>query len=79
MIIGTEGFIAWFYGLMYKRIRRMCKNIFVKLSIHSSGLIIMIVGMYLFKVTMPSLTSIAGLLLILIGLVVFVLPLGVEK
>ena len=79
MIIGTEGFVAWLYAVIYNRIRKACRNIFIKLSIHLIGLMIMILGLYFFIATLPSFTSIAGLFLLFIGMAVFVLPFGVNK
>ena len=77
-IIGTKGFMAWFYAVIYNRVRKACKNLFVKISVHLLGLIFMILGIYFLIVTMPSFISIAGLFLILIGLVVFWIPLGAK-
>jgi hypothetical protein len=79
MVIGTEGFVAWFYAVIYNRIRIACKNISIKLSIHLIGLIIMMLGLYFFIATLPSFASIAGLFLLLVGMVVFVLPFGDNK
>lgn len=78
-IIGTEGFVAWFYAVIYNRIRNACKNILVKITVHIIGLITMVLGFYFFIVNMPSLKSIAGLFLMFIGLVIFIMPFGVEK
>jgi len=78
MVVGTKGFIAWFEALIYNKIRNACKNIYVKISVHTIGILLMVVGIYFLIITMPSLASIAGLLLIIIGLVIFVIPLGVE-
>jgi hypothetical protein len=78
MTIGTKGFVAWFYAVIYNRVRKACKNIFVKISFHLLGMVFMILGIYFLIVTMPSFTSIAGLFLILIGLVVFLIPLGAK-
>jgi len=77
-IIGTKGFVAWFEAVIYNRIRKACKNILVKISVHLLGLIFMMIGIYFLIITMPSFTSIAGLFLILIGLVVFLVPLGAK-
>ena len=76
---GTRGRIAWFYAVIYNRILSACENIFVKISLHLIGLTAMVVGLYFFILTMPSFASIGGLLLLLIGLVVFVTPFGTKK
>ena len=79
MVIGTEGFVAWFQGLIYNKILDACKNIYVKVFIHLIGVIAIIIGVYLLITTMPSLVSIGGLFLALIGLVVFVTPFGAKS
>jgi hypothetical protein len=70
-VIGTEGFVAWLYAVIYNRILNACKNILIKLTIHIIGVILMILGIYFLIATMPSLTSIAGLFLLLIGQFLF--------
>jgi len=77
-VVGTKGFVAWFYILVYSRIVKACKNIYVRIIVHSLGLIVTISGLFAFIATMPSLTSALGLFLLLIGLVVFVIPFGVN-
>ena len=78
MVVGTKGFISWFEALIYNKIRDACKNIYVKISVHTIGILLMVVGIYFLITTMPSLASITGLFLIIIGLVIFVIPLGLE-
>jgi membrane protein YdbS with pleckstrin-like domain len=78
-VIGTRGFVAWFYAVVYNRILAACKNIFVKISMHLIGLIAIVVGLYFLILTMPSIASVGGLVLLLIGLVVFVIPFGTKK
>lgn len=78
MVVGTEGFIAWFEALIYNKIRHACKNIYVKIFVHALGILLVVGGLYFLITTIPSFTSIIGLFLIFIGLVVFVIPLGVE-
>ena len=43
--IGTEGFVAWFYAIVYNYIRRACKNFLIKLFVHSIGLTLIIIGL----------------------------------
>ena len=74
---GYRGYIAWFYAIIYNKIREACKNIFLKIFVHSLGLILMIVGIYFLIITMPSIISIGGLIIIFIGLFIFLIPLGV--
>ena len=54
------------------------KRIYVKLFVHSIGLIAMIVGLFLLITTLPSLLSIFGVSIALCGLVTFFTPLGLE-
>ena len=78
MVIGTAGFIAWFEGIIYNIVRKACKNIFVKIFVHLLGLSLAIIGIYLLVTTMPSVTSIFGMFLSLIGIVMFITPIGVK-
>jgi hypothetical protein len=78
MVYGREGFVAWFYAIVYKKIQSICKNIYIKIGIHSIGMIMMVFGAYLMITAMPSLTSILGMLLMFLGIVVFALPFGAE-
>ena len=78
MVVGKRGFITWFEAVIYNKIRNACKNILIKIFVHSLGVLLMMAGIYFLITTMLSLTSIAGLFLIIIGLVVFLIPLGVE-
>lgn len=79
MVYGKTGFIAWFYAVIYKRLRDACKNIYVKLFVHSIGLIAMVVGLFYLITAMPSMTSIVGMFLFLIGLIIFSIPLGTDS
>jgi len=78
MVYGAAGFIAWFEIAIYNRVRKACKNIFIKIFAHLLGLISMLLGIYLLIATMPSITSIGGLFLSLIGFVIFLIPIGVN-
>ncbi len=79
MIYGKAGFVAWFYAVIYVRLRDACKNIYVKILMHSIGVIAIIVGLFYLITTMPSMISILGMFLVFIGLVVFLIPLGVDS
>ncbi|MCK5260762.1 MAG: hypothetical protein KAJ44_01105 [Thermoplasmatales archaeon] len=79
MVIGKAGFIAWFYAIIYVRVREVCKNIYLKILVHSIGLITMIIGMFYLITTMPSFKSIIGMFLIFIGFVIFLTPLGIDS
>jgi hypothetical protein len=79
MVIGTEGFVAWFEAIIYNRIRKACKNISIRILVHLLGLTSMIIGLYLLIVYMPSGISIGGLFLCLIGFVIFLIPMGVNN
>ena len=78
-IIGTRDFIAWFYAIIYMRVVRVCKKyFFVKITIHTIGLIIIIIGLYAFITSILLKLSIYGLFLIFAGIIIFVIPFGVN-
>ena len=79
MIYGKAGFIAWFYAVIYVRLRDACKNIYVKIVVHSIGVIAIVVGLFYLITTMPSMISIFGMFLVFIGLVIFFIQLGVDS
>jgi hypothetical protein len=74
----AEGFISWFYAVIFNKIRNACKNIFLKMFVHSLGALLMIAGLYFLITTMPSITSAEGLILFFIGFIIFLIPLGVK-
>lgn len=76
MGFGDKGFLAWFEGAVYNEMTDACKVRGVRILFHVIGLIIVILSLYLFIATMPSLASIAGLICSFVGLVVFVIPFG---
>ncbi len=78
MVIGTQGFITWLEAGVYTKIRAACKNIFVRIFVHAVGLLLIIGGLYFLISTMPSMTSITGLFLSMIGVFTFCIPLGME-
>jgi len=79
MVYGKAGFVAWFYAIIYVRLRESCKNIYVKILVHSIGVIAIVVGLFYLITTMPSMTSILGMFLAFMGLVIFFIPLGVDS
>ncbi len=79
MVFGSEGFVAWFEAIVYTRVRKLCRNIFIKIFVHSLGLLSMIIGIYFFITKMLSIISCLGVLLIFIGFIIFLTPLGVEN
>jgi hypothetical protein len=79
MVIGTRGFIAWLEAGVYAKIRGTCKNIFVRIFVHAVGLLLIIGGLYFLISTIPSMISVAGLVLSMIGVFIFCIPLGMEK
>lgn len=78
MVIGTEGFVAWFEAIIYNKIRQACKNILVRIFVHLLGLISIILGLYFLIAYMPSMISIGRLFFSLIGIVIFVIPIGIK-
>jgi ABC-type spermidine/putrescine transport system permease subunit II len=79
MVIGTEGFVAWFEAIIYNRIRKACKNILIRILVHLLGLSSIVIGLYFLIAYMPSGISIGGLFLSLIGFVIFFIPIGVNN
>ena len=75
-IIGTRGYIALFEGFLYKKVRKACKNIVIKIFVHSIGLMLMIIGMYFLINFFTSMIGAGGLLLMFIGFVVYMTPFG---
>ncbi len=79
MVYGKAGFVAWFYAVIYVRLRDACKNIYIKILVHSIGVITIIVGMFYLITAMPSITSLYGMFLVFIGLIFFLIPLGIDS
>jgi len=77
-IIGTDGFVAWFYSIIYMRIVRACRYNIIRILIHSIGLLLTILGLYAFITIIPSITSALGIFIILGGVVIFVIPFGIN-
>ena len=78
-IIGTEGYIAWLFGPIYLKIRNAYKNIYLKMFIHSIGLVFGIIGIYYLIATLPSFLSMIGIFIALFGFIIFLTPLGIEN
>ena len=74
----TGGFVAWFEGILYNRIRAACRNIFVKLFVHALGVLLMLGGLYFLITNLLSVAGVGGVLLFFVGLFIFMIPLGVE-
>ena len=78
-IYGSRGYIAWLFGIIYMWVREVCrKSFYVKLFVHSIGLIVMVWGLFLFITELPSFLSAFGVFIILIGLVVFFISLNLD-
>ena len=76
---GERGYITWFYSIIYMWIRKVCRrHIFVKLLVHSIGVIGMVFGIFLLISTMPSITSLIGILIGLFRLILFITPMNLE-
>ena len=79
MVIGTRGHKTLLFGFIYNWIRQGCKNLYIKLFIHSMGLILIIIGLNLLIGYFLEPLSIIGLFLCFIGLFLFITPFGVEN
>ena len=77
--MGSKGFITWFYAIIYVNLIKACKNIFVKSLLYLIGIIFIMVGLFYLITTMPSFTSISGVILAFIGLFLFLVPFGANS
>ena len=77
-IIGTYGFVVWVYSIIYMGFVRAFRNIYVRIVTHLIGLLLTILGAYALITTMPSMISILSLILILLGIVIFITPFGIN-
>ncbi|UCF11669.1 MAG: hypothetical protein JSW06_06365 [Thermoplasmatales archaeon] len=75
----TSGAIALFYTFVYQKILNACENVYVRVSVHLIGLIVMIFGLRYFIVTKPSVLGAIGLFIIVWGITIFIIPFGTEK
>ena len=66
-IIGSRGFVALFEGFIYNKVRKACKNIVIKIFVHSIGLMLMIVGTYYLITSFISPVGTFGLLLMFLS------------
>jgi len=74
MIIGTEEFIAWFYAVIWKKLEDISKKTYGKYLFHSSGLILIILGMIFTFRYITSIFVFIGLVLIFGGIIIFITP-----
>ena len=79
MVYGSRGFIAWFYAIIYVNLIKACKKIYVKSILYLIGIIFIMVGLFYLITTMPSVTSISGVILAFIGLFLFLVPFGANS
>jgi len=79
MIIGEKGFVAWFEAVVYNKMVEASKVLGVRILLHGIGVIVLMLGLYVFIAAMPSFASIAGLLLSFLGMVIFIVPFGARK
>ena len=79
MIVGSKGQITLLNGFFYKWIRQGCKNLYIKLIIHSIGLIVLLMGISLFICYIVKPLSVLGIFLSFIGLFLFLTPFGIEN
>lgn len=75
-IIGTRGFVALFEAVVYNKVRKACKNIVIKILVHSIGLILMITGMFYLITSFIFPIGNFGLILMFVGFIVFITPFG---
>ena len=79
MLIGYEGFIAWFYAVTWRLLQDFSRRTYGKYITHSLGVIFIIIGMFpIIKIMNPVLIFV-GIALILGGIVVFTTPFTVNQ
>lgn len=79
MIIGTNGFVAWFYTVTWKLLQEFSRKTYGKYITHSLGITLIILGMFPIIRFLNPMLQFGGLALILGGLVFFITPFGVEQ
>ena len=79
MVIGTEGFVGWFYAVTWRLIQRFCKKTYGKFITHSLGVILIILGMYPIIRFLNPIFQFGGLALIFGGLVLFITPFSLNQ
>ena len=79
MVIGSSGFVAWFYAVTWQLLRNASKNIYARYAIHAVGLVFIIIGLYPILRFLHPVLQFGRFALLLGGLVIFVTPFGVEK
>ena len=79
MVYGSRGQIAWFYGIVYEWVRNTCKNIYIKIIVHSIGIILMVFGLFYFITYFMAPGSAYGMIMMFAGLIIFLTPLGVDS
>ena len=79
MIMGTSGFVAWFYAVTWRLLQNFSRRTYGKYITHSLGVIFIIIGMFPILKLMHPLPLFGGFALILGGIVIFITPFGVEQ
>jgi hypothetical protein len=78
-IIGTEGFVAWFYAVTWRSLQNFNRKTYGKYTTHVVGLLFMILGLIPIIRLMDSLLVVGGLALLLGGIVIFIVPFSVVE
>jgi len=73
-IIGTEGFVAWFYAVTWRLLQDFSRKTYGKYITHIIGLLFMILGLIPIIKLMNPVFVFGGIALLLGGIVIFSIP-----
>jgi hypothetical protein len=73
-IIGTEGFVAWFYAVTWRSLQNFSRKTYGKYTTLIVGLLLMILGLIPIIKLMNPVLVVGGLALLLGGIVIFSIP-----
>jgi len=76
-IIGTEGFVAWFYAVTWRLLQDFSRKTYGKYITHIIGLLFMILGLIPIIKLMNPVLMFGGIALLLGGIVIFLVPFSV--
>jgi len=79
MIIGTDGFVAWFYSVIWRLLQQFSRKKYGKYITHSLGVLFIIFGIYPIIRFLHPMLQFSGLMIILVGITFFVTPFGIKQ
>jgi hypothetical protein len=78
-IIGSGGFIAWFYAVTWRLLQDFSRKTYGKYITHIIGLLFMILGLIPIIKLMNPVLVVGGIALLLGGIVIFSIPFFVRS